>query len=80
MGLPLINSGVYAQVITPAYDGRQITSGTFPSAKIMWCHEDGIATVHYSTGDENISLVAGDKWGLENGAPVTVVSGVWSFQ
>ena len=80
MGLPLINSGVYAQVVTPMYDARQITSGTVQGGKIMWCHEDGLVVVHYSTGDENVELVAGDKWGIEGGAAVTVSTGLWSFQ
>ena len=46
----------------------------------MWCHEDGLVVVHYSTGDENVELVAGDKWGIEGGAAVTVSTGLWSFQ
>ena len=80
MGLPLINSGVYPQEVTPLYGGRQINSGTVQVVKLMWCHEDGLFVVHYSTGDENVELVGGDRWGIEGGAAVTVSTGLWSFQ
>ena len=50
MGLPLINSGVYAQVVTPMYGARQITSGTVQGVKIMWCHEDGRENIAGSWG------------------------------
>jgi len=55
-------------------DNMPVTAGTFKSARLIHCNEDGGITAHFISGDKTRDLVAGDDLTLA-GVDVTITSG-----
>ncbi len=70
----MLNSGISTYAVIEAKKGKEkISTGTF-IINAFCCTGDGDMTIHYPSGDETISYVAGESRVLAN-LEVTIVSG-----
>jgi len=71
-------NGIQALSIQKGMNG--LTSGTFKGIAVIHCVEDGDIIVHFATGDETVSLVAGDDRTLGGvSTEITINSGTFDL-